>query len=151
MYKEVKKKDGFTLLELLIVMGIIGLLTSTSMVYFLDMMKSSRDSVAISDANNLLTVVHSNFVSDESVNYQAMDGRHVGVADESGGARQPVFTLSSGVIIDFTAGYNNMSFGPNNDTPSQFVASLYHSNGTPGREFQVIVDEVTHTSEFISW
>ena len=151
MYKEVKKMDGFTLLELMIVLGIIGLLTSTSMIYFMDMTRSSRDSVAISDANSLLTVVHSNFVGEESVNYQAMDGQRLGVADASGGARQPVFTLSSGVIIDFTAGYNNMSFGPNNNTPSQFVASLHHSSGTPGREFQVIVDEVTHTSEFISW
>lgn len=151
MYKEVKKMDGFTLLELMIVMGIIGLLTSTSMIYFMDMMRSSRDTAALSDANSLMTVVTNNFVSDESVNYQAMDGQRLGVADTSGGARQPVFTLSSGVIIDFTGGYNNMSFGPNNNTPSQFVASLHHSSGTPGREVQVIVDEATHTQDFIVW
>jgi prepilin-type N-terminal cleavage/methylation domain-containing protein len=151
MCKEVKGMGGFTILELMVVMGIIGILTSTSMLYFIDLTRSSRDAAAILDANNLMTVVHSNFVGDESVNYQARSGQSLGVADASGAPRQPVFTLSTGVIIDFTGGFNNMSFGPNDNTPSQFVASLYHSNGTPGREVQIIVDEVTHISEFIPW
>lgn len=151
MCKEVKRMDGFTLLELIIVMGILGILTSTSMLYFLDMMRSTRDAAALSDANSLMTVVTSNFVSDESVNYQARNGQSLGVADASGGGRQSVFTLSPGVMIDFTGGYNNMSFGPNVNTHSQFVASLYHSSGTPGREVQVFVDEAIHFQEIVVW
>jgi len=151
MFRKVKKADGFTLLELLVVMGIIGILTSTSMVYFFDMMASSRDTVALSDANSLMTVVTSNFVGDESVNYEAQNGQQLGVADAAGGARNPVFTLSAGVVIAFAGGFNNMSFGINDNTPSQFVASLYHSSGTPGREVQIIIDELTETQDFIVW
>ena len=151
MFRKLKKADGFTLLELLVVMGIIGILTSTSMVYFFDMMASSRDTVALSDANSLMTVVTSNFVGDESVNYEAQNGQQLGVADASGGARNPVFTLSSGVVIDFAGGLNNMSFGINDNTPSQFNAILYNSSGTPGRTVQIIVDEVTETQDFIVW
>ena len=36
MYKEMKRVDGFTLLELIIIMGIVGMLTATSMLYFMD-------------------------------------------------------------------------------------------------------------------
>jgi len=151
MFGKVKKADGFTLLELLVVMGILGILTSTSMVYFFDMMASSRDTVAISDANSLMTVVYENIIYNRSVNYQAQNGQQVGVADAVGVARDPVYTLSAGVEIDFAGGFNNMSYGEDDATPSQFNANLYHSSGTPGRTVQIIVDELNEVQDFIVW
>ncbi|MBW1893848.1 MAG: type II secretion system protein [Deltaproteobacteria bacterium] len=151
MFRKAKRVDGFTLLELLVVMGILGVLTSTGMLYFFDMMRSGRDTAALSDANNLMTVVSSNFVGDESVNYETQNGQQLGVADAAGVARDPVFTLSAGVVIVFAGGFNNMSFGENDNTPGQFNANLYHSSGTPGREVQIIVDELNEIQEFIVW
>lgn len=151
MFKEIRNADGFTLVELMVVIGIVGILTSSAMVYFTDMLRSSRDTVALQDASNLMIVVSNNFVGDESVNYQARNGQQLGINDASGGARDPVYTLSAGVRIDFAGGYSNMSYGAGDNTASQFVANLYHSSGTPGREVQVIVDELTHTQDFIVW
>ncbi len=151
MFKRVKRADGFTLLELLVVMGILGILTSTSMLYFLDMLRSSRDTAALSDASSLIIVVNATFSGDESVDFTARNGQQLGVADAVGVARNSIFTLSRGVMIDFTAGFSNMCFGITSDNPGQFVASLYHSSGTPGREVHIWIDEVTHTQDFIVW
>ncbi|WP_043650215.1 type IV pilin protein [Chitinilyticum litopenaei] len=48
---------GFTLIELMIVVTIIGILASISLQTFFDAQRSSRDKAAQSDVRNLITAV----------------------------------------------------------------------------------------------
>ena len=139
-------ETGFTLIEILMVIIILGILTQMGMTFFNDLKKRSYDAVAIVDGKNLMNAVGNSFVLLEDVdfNHAAADGATVGTQTTGGGARSAVFKLSSGVKA--------MIFGESFSVPgtSSVTAYLWHENGTDSsssiagsgkREFYFAIDE----------
>jgi len=156
-----RNRNGFTMIELMIVIAILGVLTSIGMLYFLDMLHSTRDTAALTDAKNLITIINNNFLDNESIRYDALsaDGSEVGVMEEDGATpRVAAYGLSPGVRIKFVTTPNISS----NDSMIQgtFDAWLYHPQGTPdpldisfagvGRKVvQCTIDEASGVQEYI--
>lgn len=130
--------SGFSLLELVMVICLIGILAQIGVAYMLNFQAKAKDSIAIHDGRNLLTNVESSFANREVVDYEhaPSDGRKVGAPN--------VFTLNQGVMARITAG-SKSDGGDGNGT---FEAWLYHSNGTADpislsgkREFYYFIDQ----------
>ena len=129
---------GFTLLELVLVILIIGILAQIGLSYMVNFQAKVKDTIAIHDGRNLLTAVQTSFANREVVDYEhaPADGRGVGAPT--------VFTLNRGVMAKITAG----SESDGSEGNGWFEAYLYHINGTDDpatsskkREFYYLVNE----------
>jgi len=126
----VKNKKGFTLLELVVVIGIISILGSIAMANFIPLKRQVYDTTARSDARNVLEGAVLALLNDEDIDYKkgnptAGDGGAVGGKDNGGNPRTPVFVLSSGVRAVIIGD----SLGPDGAT-TILDARVYHIKGT---------------------
>ncbi len=147
-----KNMNGFTFIELAIVSCLISILASISVVNYMPFKKKTFDSVALSDARNLVQNVMLTTISREDVDYTKLNtGGPVGNLDTSGNPRRAVYVLSSGVEA-VIAGDSHQ--GPKGDT-TIFLAIVYHTKGTDNpatlsgkREFNFSYNEATDTVVF---
>ncbi len=130
--------SGFTLLELVLVILIIGILSQIGLSYMVNFQAKAKDSIAIHDGRNLLTSVETSFANREIVDYEhaPADGRDIGAP--------VVFSMNQGVMARISAG----SQSDGSEGNGWFEAWLYHSNGTDDpislsgkREFYYFVDQ----------
>lgn len=56
----IRPENGFTLIELMIVMAVIGILSAIAIPQFNEMSKKAQDKAAMSDAKNFMTQAESN-------------------------------------------------------------------------------------------
>ena len=108
MLKKLKDNRGFTFIELLMVMIVMGVMAQIALVFMIDLRSRSSDLLAISDGRNLLTMARGNFVNLDDVKYDHNpgDGSDIGPVDTADNPRAegPVFTLSPGVRAFITPG-----------------------------------------------
>jgi hypothetical protein len=142
-------------------MAILAVLSGITMLWMMDMFHHARDTAALTDAKNLITVVNNNFLDNESVLYDAIRDNQLGVMEEDGTTpRKAAYGLSPGVEIKFISSPNLSSRQAT--VNGIFQAWLYHDLGTPdpldfsgagvGRKvIQLIIDEASGVQEYIVW
>ena len=117
----VSNQKGFTLIELMIVIAIIGILSAIAIPNFLSYRAKGQDSAAKSEANNFYVAALAEFAD-------------VGVAKTFGSATQPAgfsrnadITYGGTLIVDATGGTtSSMVFNHSNSTTTY---SLNNSGG----------------------
>jgi type IV pilus assembly protein PilA len=136
----IQNNRGFTIIELLTVVGIISILASIAIMPFMSMRAKGADSVAVSDARNLVVSANEAFIGRNYPDYSIVNGRKIGLKPDGTYA----FTLSEGVkILAFSSA---MNAGIGN---GELEAYLYHESGTPTsnamgkRIFYIVVNEDT--------
>jgi len=150
MFDRIGRTDGFTLIELMMVMVIMGILAQMAMTFSLDLRKRAFDAMALTDGKNLMSFVGDSFLALEDVTFEhtAADGREVGVlaADGVTPRAKPIFILSPGVRAEI------IHDDPATPSGGFVEARLYHISGTPDemnpsgkREFWFTIDEMTST------
>ena len=145
MLEKLKDNSGFTFIEILMVMIMIGIMAQMAMNFMGDLRYRSSDVSAVTDGRNLITAVRGNFVYLEDVNYthNPGDGPEIGATDTSGNPRDPVFTLTRGVKARIEPGSESGVA-----EQGYYEAYVFHENGTPDstpsgrREFWYLADEL---------
>lgn len=141
---------GFTMLELLIVIGIISILAQIGFDLYVDYKSKAYNTSAINDGRQLLNAVMNNLVSFDNVDYthDENDDNRIGAVDTNGNPRAPVLFLSPSVRARIV--------GDNDTSGNGYMEAFLYSVGgtsdptTPSgkREFYCLVDEVAEESYF---
>lgn len=145
MLKKLKGSSGFTFVEIMMVLIMLGVLTQMAWNFFGDMRKRASDIAAVTDGRNLVTVVRLNFVNLDNVKYRHNpdQGPDIGTRDRFNNPRPAVFTLSPGVRANIVPGSESGIADQ-----GYYEAFLFHVSGTEDattasgkREFWYLADE----------
>ncbi|WP_300460673.1 type II secretion system protein [Desulfobacula sp.] len=142
-----KNMKGFTFLELMIVISMVGIIASIAMVNFIPLKKKALDKTALMDARNLVDSIIIATLGDEDVDFTKINtGGAVGDVDTVGNPRNPVFVLSPGVAALITGDTHQNASGD----VTIVLATVYHTDGTADpltlsgkKEYSILVDEST--------
>jgi prepilin-type N-terminal cleavage/methylation domain-containing protein len=145
-----KDTSGFTLIELMIIIAIIGVLASIAMFNYMPMRARAMDSAAMSDARNLVDIITNTAMINQDIDYTKINtGGAVGGVDSAGNPRSPIFVLSPGVSASIVGDSNQGASG----NATLFSATIYHTGGTADpaslsgrKEYSCIVDEIAGTT-----
>ncbi len=100
-----KTDGGFTLVELLVCIALIGILSAITTLIYKDIKSQSADTSAYAEGMNLFTAASDAFIANEDVDFNTAEGATGPVGDariSDGGARTPVFNLSNKIRATLT-------------------------------------------------
>ena len=143
LFRIYKNNGGFTLVELMVVIAIIGILATIAVGNFMSTRTSVVDSAALSETRILGKAILNAFLDgvDVDLTHNPGDGPLIGSQDTAGNGRTPIFTLSNGLEAQITG---NSDWGGSG--LGRFVGEVWHPNGS--KTFWLIIDEVTDTVSF---
>lgn len=135
--KSMKERDeGFTLVELLVVMIIIGILAAIAIPVFLNQRKSAVDSSVKSDLRTVATTIETVVVDTQQLPAsvsQSGGGADVVVTPTGTGATATNVKVSAGNVITYApqadGGYCLTGYNPNGKAKDSASAITYNSTG----------------------
>lgn len=142
-----QNEEGFTLIEILVVILIIGILASIAVPVFLNQRKTANDASVISDVKNIATAIETGLVENsESVIIENMGPggsmatlttKEVTICFKAKLPTDPCVLgpktiLSDGVTIDISG------------TPNAYLITGYHSNG---KKYDTKLNNLVYRSE----
>jgi prepilin-type N-terminal cleavage/methylation domain-containing protein len=138
-----KNNCGFTLLELMVVIAIVGVLASIAINSFMITRSKVLDAAALADTQSLGKVVINVFLDkgDVDLTHNEGDAPQIGTLDTSGNARKSIFTLSNGLQAEITGNTNWGGSGL-----GMFVAEIWHPGDT--KRYDLVIDEAAETVSF---
>ena len=133
MFTSYKNNHGFSLMELMVVVAIIGILATIAMHNFVSTRARVGDAAAFSETNALGKAVYNAFLDGVDVDFFHLEGHghEIGATRKSDGlARPPIYTLGNGlkaiVVGDSILG--------------QCVAEIWYENSAKSYIFSIDVD-----------
>ena len=126
-----KNNSGFTLLELMIIIAILGVLASMAIQSMIATRAKAMDAAALSETLILGKVILNTFLDgiDVDLTHAEGGGSAIGTKDTNGGERTPIFTFSSGIEAHIEG-----------DSDVKWcTATVWHPNGT--KSYTLIIDE----------
>jgi prepilin-type N-terminal cleavage/methylation domain-containing protein len=134
---------GFTMMELVVVIAIVGVLASIAIISYMDSRMHMMDAAALSEARGFGKSVINVFLDGGDVNltHNPGDGRQIGALDTSGNGRNPVFQMSAGMEAEIIG---NSDFGGSGKGSCE--AEIWHPLGS--KRYYLLIDEVNEITLF---
>lgn len=117
-------QHGFSLIELMVVVAILGILSTMALYPLITMRARGADAAAISDARNLVDAVNENFIRQSYPDFRIRNGNKIGLNPDGTYA----FTLSEDVNIITLVHTDLTDIALMKD--GILSALLYHVNGS---------------------
>ena len=143
-YSSYKNSSGFTLLELMVVIAIVGVLASIALTSFISTRTKVLEAAALAEARTLGKVVFNAFLDgiDVDLTHNVGDGPAIGEFDNFGNPRAPLFKLSNGLVAEISGGSNAGGSGI-----GVCDADVWHPS-SPLKKYTVFIDETLQVSSF---
>lgn len=140
-----KNNSGFTMMELMVVLAIIGILSSMAIKSYIISRSKTGDATALAEANGFGKAIINVFLDDIDVDleHHIGDGPEIGTKDTSGNPRPPVFTFSGHMDVEIPNGNTSSTNGPGN---GYCQMSVKHQLGH--KTFDLIIDEKNQVTSF---
>ena len=135
---------GFTLLELMVVIAIVGVLASIAITSFMSTRTKVLEAAALAEAQSLGKVVFNAFLDglDVDLTHAVADGPVIGELDTGGNPRAPIFSLGNGLVAQITGGSNAGGSGI-----GICDADVWHPS-SPLKKYTVYIDESLQITSF---
>lgn len=134
-----RNNSGFSLMELMVVVAIIGILATVAMNSFITTRERVGDSAAFSETNAMGKAIVNAFLDEIDVDFFHLEGHgpEIGATRKSdGGARAPVYTLGNGLKA-IVVGDSNLG---------QCVGTVWY--GDSAKTYTFIIDVEAGSSSF---
>jgi prepilin-type N-terminal cleavage/methylation domain-containing protein len=125
MLKQIRKESGFTIIELLIVIAIIGILATLVLTNFRGAQAKGRDTVRKNDINSLYQKLEE---------YYNENGSYINEAVTFENAAEFFPSIDIGAVTDQDGSVIRTTFSTSTTTPPAVSVS-----NTPGEEYQLIL------------